>query len=176
MIDLLRTRRSIRKFKNIEIEKEKLELIIESALRSPSSRGLNPLEFIIINNLNLIKKLSFAKEHGSNFLANSRLAVVICADPDISDVWVEDASIASIIISLICESLGLGSCWIQIRNRMQSKSISSQDYILSLLDIPKNKKIESIIAIGYPDEKLEPHSFQELEFNKIFFNKYGVKE
>lgn len=55
---------------------------------------------------------------GAAFLADAAMAVVVMADPLASDVWIEDASIASIMIQLQAEDLGLGSCWIQVRERL----------------------------------------------------------
>ncbi len=91
-------------------------------------------------------------------------------DPSISDVWIEDCSIAAIIIQLVAEDLGLGSCWIQIRNRKHNENISSEDFIKRLLDISKEKKIEAIISIGHPDENHPPYANEQLCWNKIYDN------
>lgn len=175
MLDLLFKRRSIRKFKNKEIEKSKIDILVKSALLSPSSRGINPWEFIIINDKNLLNKLSQSKEHGSSFLKNAPLGIVVIADPEKSDVWIEDASIASIIIQLTAESIGLTSCWIQIRERFYNSKITSENYIKNLLDIPAKYKVESIIAIGYTDESLSSYKENQLQFIKVFFNNYTNK-
>src|ERR1043166_6616426 len=117
MIELLRKRRSIRKFSAEKIAPEAVETLIEAALRAPSSRGINPWEFILADNPEMLGKLSKAKQHGSEFLKNAPLAIVVCADSSKSDVWIEDCSIAAVIIQLTAVSLGLGSCWAQIRER-----------------------------------------------------------
>ena len=61
MIDLLRTRRSIRKFTETPIEKEKLELLKEALLRSPTLKNSNSLEFIFVGNREMIQKLAKSK-------------------------------------------------------------------------------------------------------------------
>ncbi len=114
---LLENRRSIRKFENKAVEAEKIDLLVEAALRSPSSRGFNPWEFVVVTDPGLIKQLAQSKAAGSSWMGNAPLAFVICGDPEKSDVWVEDTSIATTIIHLAAASLGLGSCWIQIRER-----------------------------------------------------------
>ena len=172
-IELIRKRRSIRRFKQKEIEPEKIELLIEAALRSPSSRSLNPWEFIVVTDKELLEKLSKAKEHGSAFLKGAPLGIVVCADPERCDVWVEDCSIASIFIQLAAESIGLGSCWIQIRKRMHNDSKTAEEYVRELLGIPDRMRVESIIAIGYPDEKKPPHPRESLQYEKVFRNMYG---
>ena len=155
------------------MEAEKIDLLIEAALRAPSSRGLNPCEFIVVTEQGLLEKLSEAKEHGSAFLKNAPLGIVVCADPDRSDVWIEDSSIASIFIHLAAESLGLAGCWIQLRKRMHNSGKTSEEYVSEVLNIPRNLKVESIIAVGYPDEKKPPHMKEELQYEKVHLNLYG---
>ena len=173
VISLIQKRRSIRSFLQKPVEAGKIDLLIEAALRSPSSRGLNPWEFIVVTDKDLLEKLSRSKQHGSAFLQNAPLGIVVCADPEKCDVWIEDASIASIFIHLAAESLGLGSCWIQIRERMHDGKKSAQEYLIETLNIPAKMQVESIIAVGYPAETLPPHKKEELLFEKVHRDTYG---
>lgn len=172
-IDLIANRRSIRQFTADKVEPEKIELLKEAALRSPSSRGVNPWEFVFVTDRNLLQKLAGAKPHGAAFLKDAQLGIVVCADPEKSDVWVEDASIATIFIQLAATSLGLGSCWIQIRNRMHDEAQSAEAYIAELLNIPSNLKIGSMIAIGHPAESKSPHPKENLQNEKVHLDQYG---
>lgn len=171
MLDILRQRRSIRKFKDREIEPEIIEQLREAAVRSPSSRGINSWRFVFVTDKEELMELSKAKMNGSGFLADAALGVVVMAVEDESDVWIEDCSIAAIILQLVGQSLGLGSCWIQVRNRMHSNSQPSSDYVKGLLRLPDERKegmrVECMIAFGYPDEEKEPHRESELEYEKI---------
>ena len=176
LLSLLEKRRSIRKFENKPVETEKIDKLIEAALRSPSSRGSDPWEFVVVNDREKIKKLSRAKAHGSAFLENAPLCFVILADPLRSDVWVEDASIASIIIHLTASSLGLGSCWIQIRDRAHNDATTAEAFIREALKIPANLNVESILAVGYPDEQKPPHPKSKLKYEKISYNAYGMNK
>jgi nitroreductase len=166
-MDLLERRRSIRKYTDRAVEPEKVEALIEAALRSPSGRGINPWEFILVQDRGLLSKLAEAKQHGAAFLKGAPLGIVVCANPEKSDTFVEDASIASIIIQLAAESLGLGSCWIQMRNRFHQDGLPAQDHIAQLLDIPANCIVQSVIAIGYPAEAKAPHPRESLNFEKV---------
>ena len=172
-LSLVKKRRSIRQYQDKPVEKEKIELLIEAALRSPSSRGFNPWEFIVVTDRDLLAKLSKAKPHGASFLKNAPLGIVVCADPEKCDVWVEDASIASIFLHLAAESLDLGSCWIQIRMRMHDQTKTAQEYVQELLNIPGNLNVESMIAIGYPAESKPPHRKENLQYEKVYYNEYG---
>ena len=174
-LDLIKTRRSTRKFKERPVEKEKISLLIEAALRSPSSRSINPWQFIVIDDKNILEKLSKAKPHGSGFLKGAPLGIAVCAETSQSDVWVEDTSIASAFIHLAAHDLGLGSCWIQIRKREHDLAKSADTYVKELLKIPDNIMVGSIIAIGYPGEIKKGHSKDSLSFDKVSFNTYGIK-
>lgn len=172
-MSLIEKRRSIRRFKKQQVESEKINTLIEAALRSPSSRGFNPWHFVVVTNPTLLAKLSRAKQHGSSFLKNAPLGIVICGDRDKSDVWVEDCSIASIFIHLAATSLELGSCWIQIRERMHDKTTTAEAHVQDILDIPARLRVESIVAIGYPDEERNPHRKETLPYQKVHHDAYG---
>jgi nitroreductase len=170
MIELLRNRRSIRKFTSEQIDRASITILTEAALRAPSSRGKNPWEFILVDDPQTIRGLSQAKQHGSEFLLNAPLAIVVCADSSTSDVWIEDCSIAAIIIQLTAQSLGLGSCWVQIRSRSHDNEISAENFVQGLLGLPEHIKVESVIGIGHPDEKKNPVSVDKLQYEKLKSN------
>ncbi len=170
MIEQLRQRRSIRKFQDKPVEPEKIEQLKEAVLRSPSSRNFDPWHFIFIDDKSLLEKLSQSKPHGAAFLKNAPLGIVICADESKSDVWVEDCSIASILAQLTAQSLNLGSCWIQIRKRAHDDTTTSEDYIRSLLNIPADIRVESIIAVGHPAENPKPIPKENLKNDRIRIN------
>jgi nitroreductase len=172
MIELLRKRRSIRKYTDRPVKPEKIDILKEAVLRSPSSRNIDPWEFIFVDNHKLLKKLSQAKPHGASFLEHAALGIIICADGKKSDTWIEDCSIASILIQMTAQSIGLGSCWIQIRNRSYDKNTSSEDYIKEVLNLPEHMKVESIVAIGYPNEEREPIPKEDLKYERLHSNGY----
>ena len=172
---LIEKRRSIRKFKDQQVEEKKIETLVEAALRSPSSMSRNPWEFIVVDDRDCLVKLSQSKPHGSTFLKGAPLGIVVCGDPVKCDVWVEDCSIASIFIHLAAESLGLGSCWIQIRERMHNDEQTAGGYVSQLLNIPEHLEVESIVALGYPDEQKPGHKKEDLPFDRVHRNAYGNK-
>jgi nitroreductase len=173
MIDLLRKRRSIRKYSGEPVDPASIDLLQEALLRAPSSRNNRPWEFIFVDEPLLLARLSSSKEAGSAFLAHAKLGIVVCADESKSDVWVEDCAIAAILVQMTAESLGLGSCWIQIRERRHDESGSAEAYIRELLDVPAHIRIETIISIGLPADKPGQHLAAELDFGKIRHNRYG---
>jgi nitroreductase len=113
------------------------------------------------------------KPHGASFLAKAPLAIVVCADPDKSDVWVEDASIATLILHLAATDLGLGSCWIQLRERDYDGSKTAGEYAAEVLGLPAGLMVSAIMAIGYPAQQPPPHPGASLQHGKVSVNRYG---
>lgn len=172
MLDLLMKRRSIRKYKDQEVEKEVLDKILKGALTSPSSKNRRPWELIVVDDKEILEKLGDSRGVASRPIANAPLAIVVLGDPETSEIWIEDASIISTVIQLTAESLGLGSCWIQVRKRFTEDNESVEDYVKRALNIPEKYNVENIIAIGYPDEEKKPHDPEALPYNKIHYNKF----
>ncbi len=173
VMELLRRRRSIRTFTPEKVDPATVELLIEAALRAPSSRGNTPWEFVVVDDEELLSGLSRSKEHGPAFLKNAPLAIVVCADSDRSDVWVEDCAIASIIVQLTALSLGLGSCWVQIRKRRHDGGKSAEEYVRELLGLPEQIKVEAIIGIGHPGETKSPVPAGDLQYEKVKYNRWS---
>ncbi len=174
-IDLLRTRRSVRQFQDKPVEKEKIDILIEAMLRSPSSRGLNPWDFVVVSDPAILGDLATAKSHGASFIKNAPLAIVVCGDSSKSDVWVEDCSIAALILHLAATDLGLGSCWVQIRKREHDAQTTSEGYVKKLLGLGENMAVEAIIAIGYGKTDTPGHSPSTLLYERVSYEKYGQK-
>jgi nitroreductase len=120
-----------------------------------------------------IGQLSRAKPQGSEFIKKAPLVIVVCADSTKSDVWIEDCSIAAIIIQLTAQSLGLGSCWAQIRNRQHDYEKTAESYVQELLGLPEQVKVECILGIGHPAERKEPIAADKLQHNKIRRNRWA---
>jgi len=158
MLELMRNRRSIRKFQDMPVEKDKLDAILECALRSPSSRGRQPWKITVVTDKALLNKISNSKPGGDLFIEEAYVAYVVSGYPEITDMWIEDCSIVSIIIQLEAESLGLGSCLCQIRNRPHNDAVMASDYIKETLDLDETCEVLSIIAVGYKGEDKTGHN------------------
>jgi nitroreductase len=173
LIDLLRSRRSIRTFSDRPVEQEKLDLLIEATLRAPASPGKAPWEFVVVRDNATIARLSQAKAEGSAFLKGAALVVVVCAHPQISDVWVEYAAIASLLLHLEAHDLGLGSCWVQVRLRKHDAQRSAAQYIAEVIGLDRAMAIEAMVAIGYPTETKAGHPSSSLPYDKVSFERHG---
>lgn len=174
--ELVQQRRSIRKYTDEKLSPEQVELIMRAALMSPASKRANPWQFILVEDKEMLDKLSDCKNMASKFIADCALAVVVVANPLDSDVWIEDASISTIMMQLQAEDLGLGSCWIQIRKRVTPSNTSSEEYIRVLLDIPLQLQVLSIVAIGHKAQERAPFNEEKLQWEKVHVGKFHYPE
>ena len=154
---------------------EEVVALMKAALMAPTSKRSNAWQFVVVDDKDLLKQLSLCKEQAAQFIADVALAVVVMADPLASDVWIEDAAIASIYVQLQAEDLGLGSCWVQVRERFTASGIPANDYVHDVLDIPLQLQVLSIIAIGHKGMERKPFDEARLQWEKIHLNKYGGK-
>ena len=173
-LELITKRRSIRSYKNQPVEKEKLDVIIEAALRAPSSMGKSPWEFIVVTDPEIRKNLSKSKPHGSSFIGDAPIVIAVCVRPDISDVWIEDAALAALYIQLAAEDIGLSSCWAQMRERKNSDNKKAESFAAEILGVPQEVKVPFLIGIGYRNEEKTPHDKSSLKYNKIHNNRFGT--
>ena len=150
--ELIKNRRSMRKFTDEELTQDEVVTLMKAALMSPSSKRSNSWQFVVIDDKEMLKELSHCKEQASSFIADAALAIVVMADPLASDVWIEDAAIASIMIQLQAEDLGLG-----------------------ILDIPLQLQVLSVIAVGHKGMERKPFNEEHLQWEKIHINKFGGK-
>ena len=172
--ELISKRRSIRKFTDTPIKPEDVELILKAGLKAPSSKNAKPWYFIAVEDKETLEKLSQSKKMGAKFLAECPLAIVVAGDPLTSSVWIEDTSIAAIMMQLQAEDLGLGSCWVQIRERLTAQDTSSEEYIKDLLEIPMQLQILCIIAIGNKAQEKAPVSDDSLTWDKVHLGKFKL--
>jgi nitroreductase len=167
MIELLRTRRSIRAFQDRPVSPEHIALLEEALLRAPSSRNSRPWRFVLVQDAATREALAKAKPGGAKFLADAPLNVVICGDPELSDVYVEDCSIAAIVVQLQAHAMGLGSCWAQIRNRRHDAKGDASSWVLRQLRLPTRLEVVAIVGIGYPAESKPGWAATDLSPEKI---------
>ncbi|OGD55345.1 hypothetical protein A3K78_07015 [Candidatus Bathyarchaeota archaeon RBG_13_52_12] len=160
--EVLEKRRSIRKYKDTPIPKEKILKILEAARIAPSAGHRQPWHFVVVENKETIKKL--AKQE---WAAEAPVMIVGLADQAASPSWcINDIGIACEHIVLAATNLGLGTCWMGQTGR--------EDLVKGLLDVPDNFKVIAVIPLGVPDETPAPKERKSLD-TIVSWEKYGSK-
>ncbi len=165
--ELLVTRHSIRKYSEEEISAEEVKLLLEAALMAPSSKNSRPWYFVVVEDKKKLEMLSTCKSFGAAPIAKCSLAVVVAADPEMSEAWIEDSSIAATLLQLQAEDLELGSCWIQIRGRMRDDEETADDYVKAVLSMPASLQVECIITLGHKGEERKPFNPEKMLWERV---------
>jgi len=161
------TRRSVRRFRDIEISFEDQKLLLAAGMQAPSANNEQPWHFIVIDERELIDKITEFHPH-AKMLLEARLAIIVCAYVNKEkkwDMWVQDCSAATQNILLAAHIAGLGAVWLGVHPR--EERING---VKNMFDLPEEIKPFSIIAIGHPAEEPEPvDRFTEA---KVHINKW----
>ncbi len=165
--DLLVNRRSIRRYTSEPISAEDVKLILEAGLLAPTSKSSRSWQFVAVDDRSMLERLAQCKPMAAAPIERCALAVVIAADPTLSDPWIEDASIAAAYMQLQAADLGLGSCWIQVRGRFTADNIPSEEYVQELLGIPETISVLCIMTFGHKDEERKKVDTSKLLWEKV---------
>ena len=161
LLSLVKARRSTRQFSGEHISDETVQAILEIAAYAPSSKGRHPMEFVVIRDKHTLEELGRCKAMGAGPLPYSDVAIVPVINRQgwASELWIEDAAIASAYILLAAEAYGVGACWIHMRDRKGHTGMAEED-IRALLGIPDHYNIVNAVSLGV---KKEPSQPRELE-------------
>ena len=167
LIEMMRRRRSVRKYTGEGVSEEQLELILQAGLLSASSKASRPWEFIVVREKKMLTEMSDCRVGAAKMLAGADCAIVVVGDEQKGDVWIEDCAITMANMHLMADSLGLGSCWIQGRLREAADGSSTEDYLRKLLGFPENYRLEAILSVGVPENHGAPYELETLSMGKV---------
>lgn len=170
------TRRSIRKYKDMPVEKEKVHELLKAALLAPTGKNSRACEFAVIDDKKIIAEIPKMREHGASFTENVPLIIAVMGQKGNSTTLLEDCSIAGFAIQVKAHELGLGSCWVQVNNRKTADGTMSEDYFKNLIGAPENLMVMCLIAIGYPNEEKANYTEKDINWAKASYNKYGTNK
>ena len=160
LLKQLQNRRSVRVYTQEEIAQEKLEAIVQAALLGPSSRGIYPAEYIVVRNRASLDALSRCKK-GAGLLKGAAAAIVVIGNRMLSDAWIEDCSIAMMLMQLQarCDKLGIKLIVLFAPNKEQIYSEYMPTYTVENEDKREPRLIrylqEKGITALYPSEALK---------------------
>jgi nitroreductase len=149
IINTIRNRRTIRRFRPDPVENEKLRSILDAGRWAPSFSNLQPWKFIVVKNQELKNALdSAAKESVLHWGINQApVVILVCVDRRIDPLHaIEAGAAATQNMTLAAHSLGLGSGWIGIWGTEAEAAIQK------LFKFPETMRVVSLLPLGIPDE------------------------
>ena len=153
LLELMRSRMSVRNYADAPVLQEQLDTILEAAALAPTSRNRKPCKCFVVTERPILEQLSQAKQAGAAFTAQAGAAIVVAADSEISDTWIEDSSIAMTYMMLASESLGLGCCWVQMHLRFDADGNSAEERVREILNLPERFRIVGFLVLGVKMEE-----------------------
>ncbi|MBJ6726773.1 nitroreductase family protein [Geomesophilobacter sediminis] len=173
VLQVIADRRSIRKYTDAPVEKEKIEQVLNAARLAPSWKNLQCWRFLVLTDPEQKGRLleAFPGDNpGRGALAAAPCVIVVCADPTESGVengieyYIADTAIAFEHLCLAAHSLGLGTCWMGWFDEAPIKAA---------LGIPEGIRIVGMTPLGYPDQQPKPRPRKALA-EIAFFEKWGA--
>jgi len=143
-MDVIRARRSIRRYKPDPVPEDVLNQILEAARLAPSGGHRQPWHFIVVRDPEVKSRLDIPA-----WAAEAPIIIVGCTDPEVSPRWhIVDLSIAFEHIVLAAANFGLGTCWIG--------KLGADERVKEVLGIPDHMKVVALTPLGYPNETPAP--------------------
>lgn len=170
ILETIRSRGSIRRYKETSISKDKLTKILESARLAQSAANRQPWQFIVITEPS-IKESLIPASGNQRFVGKAAIVIACLANPKESatvgpfDGFLIDLAIAIENMVLTAWELGIGSCWIGAFN---------EEEIRKLLDIPDDLRVVSLLTLGYPDQKSQS-KYRKSILEIVHYEKFGRK-
>ena len=167
LLDVMLQRRSVRRYTGESIPEEKLDKIIKAGLAAPTSRDFRPCDFYVVRDKAVLAELAGCKAAGAGLLAGADAAIAVFADPEKADTWIEDSSIALAYMDLAASSLGIGSCWVQMRMRKDENGGDAEQNVRQIMGIEDPFRVVGVLALGIPAEEKQPYDPEGLKWEKV---------
>ena len=168
MLQAILHRRSVRQYTDAAIPEEALEAILHAGLAAASSKNRRPWEFILIQERATLDELCNCRPGAANLLSKCKAAIIVAADAELVDVWVEDCASSITQMHLMADALGVGSCWLQVRLRKAPDGVTdTQDVVRKVLGIPEKYGVMAILTLGMPASHPGAKEISDLPLEKI---------
>ncbi|MBQ8556257.1 MAG: nitroreductase family protein [Clostridia bacterium] len=173
MLQAILSRRSVRLYTDDPIPEDTLHSILCAGLAAASSKNRRPWEFVVVRDRHVLDQLCDCRVGAANLLGKCSIAIVVCADADLVDVWVEDCGSAMTQMHLMADALGVGSCWLQVRLRQAADGRDAQSVVRGVLGIPEKYGVMAILTLGMPASHPEPHAQETLPWHKVHHDRFS---
>lgn len=166
-MEIINIRRSIRTYKEIKVENEKINKLLRAAMQAPSAFNQQAWEFIVVENKETLKKLSEMSQY-SKPIEKSPVTIIVLANKDnmaVPECWQQDLGAATENLLLEAVELDLGGVWMAVapfEDRM--------NYVREIFDLPENILPYSVIPVGYPEE--ENKFIDRYDDNKVHYERW----
>ena len=149
LMELIEARRSIRSYKDQEIEEDKLNYVLQAFRKAPSAKNLQPWKLVVIKNKKILKDIAIACNN-QLFMEEAPVIIAACAKEEeeaygtmggYMNSYPIDIAIALEHLILAATEKGLGTCWI---------GAFKEQLVKDILGVPENVRVVALTPLGYP--------------------------
>lgn len=175
VLEAIRNRRSVFRFDETQIERDKIDAILEAGRWAPSWLNKQPWTFIVITDQTIKNQLSEVVPTAFvQGLKEAPICVAVVVDPEEEPShFVEDGAAASQNMALAAYSLGLHSCWIGIYD-LEKRRSSAEAKAKKILDVPRDHRVIALLPMGYASGKIPKKDRKPLE-QVVYKDKFGKR-
>jgi nitroreductase len=162
-LELAKSRRSIRRFKDTDVTKEQLMKLIDAAQAAPSAGNCQPWHFDVVKDKKMQAEMK-ESAYNQDFVLTAPACIIICTDSKRSEsryaergknlYCIQDTAAAIQNILLCAKDMGLGTCWVGAFDESQ---------VAEILNLPEDFRPVGIIPVGYPAEDFKPQNRRPVE-------------
>ena len=173
LLDTMLHRRSTRRYNGEPVTRGQLDQILAAGQSGASGKGLYPWQFVVVQDRDTIVKLAQARAVGAGKTVSEAQAVIcVFGDTEKSDIWIEDCSGALSNMHLMADALGLASCWIQGRLRLDAEGRTTDEVVRELLGVSEPYHLEGMLPVGVPADHPAPHTLADIDQSKIHWERF----
>lgn len=168
-MDVIFKRRSVRSFKDLPIEDEKIEKLLRAGMQAPSANNQRPWYFLVIKDQNKLQEL----QKVSLVLPKAKCAILLLNKKDNLVTYgmvASDMGAATQNILLEAAYLGLGGCWIGLYSA-DGKTKAKVDNCRSICQVPEEYELYSMVALGYPSDDNANQFVDRFDESRVFYEK-----
>jgi nitroreductase len=174
MLDVIQGRRTARKFNGRSVDQDKIDALLELAMYAPSRLNRQPWRFVVIRDQALQKQLAdLLRIHP--YLETASAVIAVCSIPKLSPTWLMDTSAAIENMLIGATAMGIGTAWVGAPDTVMWDMC--EEALHDALEIPLDVRIVALVAVGYPERELKPHSRQDrFDTLKVHYGRWGSKD
>ena len=172
MLDLIRKRRTIRRFTAERVNEEQVETLLEMAMCAPNRLDRQPWHFVVIRDQDLKRQIAETCQGRPQYIEQAPVLIAMCANPAESPTWMMDISAAAENLLLGATAMGLGGAWFGSPDTTFWPKTES--LLKDAVGAPAHIRIPTMLAIGYPAEEPPPHGKDDrFARGKVHYGKWG---
>ncbi|MFC1549106.1 nitroreductase family protein [Candidatus Omnitrophota bacterium] len=154
--DAISKRASVRQYQTRLIERDLLEKLVDAGRRAPTARAVEPWEFVVVTDKEILRKLGKIADTGQ-FIKDAAGCIAVFSHD--TKYYLEDGCAATENILLAASAIGLGACWVAGDKKPYVGEVTD------LLGVPPELKLVSLIPLGWPEK--EPGQIKKRRLDEV---------